>query len=124
LPAVLVVGTFKPGDEDTFEAQTSGLTGALVVFQREGGNALTGFKIGRTIRQRGFATGVAASIETGHPVADADALGLGDTLRLALLSQVGLSKNADSKSNKHLPAAVEVSTGGSLALRWIPRSPG
>jgi hypothetical protein len=53
---VHVVGTFEYADGKRFEATTSAVQSAIVVFQSDGGNAQAGIDIGRTIRAKKFTT--------------------------------------------------------------------
>jgi hypothetical protein len=60
--AVLVVGDLLPSDGDQFRSKVGGLRKAVVIFQSDGGTALTGIDIGETIRLKNFATLVPSQV--------------------------------------------------------------
>ncbi len=60
--AVLVVGELLLSDADQFRSKVGGLRKAVVIFQSDGGAAVTGIAIGETIRLKNFATLVPSQV--------------------------------------------------------------
>jgi hypothetical protein len=60
--AVLVVGELLLSDGDQFRSKVGGLGKAVVIFQSDGGAAVTGIDIGETIRLKNFATLVPSQV--------------------------------------------------------------
>lgn len=55
-PVILVQGPLLPSDDTEFQGRVNSLTKAIVSFNSDGGSLLAGIAIGKTIRQKSFAT--------------------------------------------------------------------